>query len=83
MGRRSGKLQVIVIKDELGNYLSFKLSKRFLFSSVLLLLAALCGLAAYSVYAFKELSRLQESRQALSSKVKNLESKLAIVQAQR
>jgi murein DD-endopeptidase MepM/ murein hydrolase activator NlpD len=95
--RPGGKFEVIVIKDELGNYTRFKVSKFTVFSAVAVIILLLVGLtvkvitlsnqhskeAVYRAALAKKLAELQTSLNQLSQENAKLKTQVAELQKER
>ncbi len=76
------KLQVIVIKDELGNYSRFTVSKRLLIGAALFFVGAFTILSAFSIISLKEHFKRSGERRELVKRIELLENQLKEVSLQ-
>ncbi|SMO70309.1 Peptidase family M23 [Balnearium lithotrophicum] len=70
------KFQIILIKDELANYLRLSISKKVLLTFVSILSISFVFFAFYSVYAFLKLKKYNSEKKVLLSNIESLERNL-------
>jgi cell division protein FtsB len=82
MGKKDDELQVIVIKDELGNYSRFRLSKKLLVFLTFAVGGALLSLLTASSVLLKEHFERKEERAELTRRIGELEEELKELSSQ-
>jgi murein DD-endopeptidase MepM/ murein hydrolase activator NlpD len=76
MERKDDKIQIILLKDELANYIRFSISKKALRIVLTSFLIFIVGLTLYSTYAFFKIRNLSKNEQNLKSKLFQIETSL-------
>ncbi len=74
---RNGRIQVIVVKDELANYKQFSASKRLILSLITIFGVFLIFLCIFSIYAASRLMELSKTEWKLKDKISQLELRLS------
>jgi len=77
MKGKNGKLQVIIVKDELANYTRINVSKKTLLAVVSIFSFLFIISFLYSVYALFKFKAIGEERAVLNSKLEDLQEKVS------
>jgi len=81
MGREDDRIQVILLKDELANYVRFSISKKTLKVSLIAFSFFLVGLTVYSTYAFFKIRAFSKNEKELKDKLSKVEISLNNIKA--
>jgi len=79
MKGENDRIQVILLKDELANYIRFSVSKKTLKVLLIAFSAFLIGLTVYSTYAFFKIRTFSKNERELKDKLSKVETALSNV----